>query len=305
MQLISLLLLTTLCSCAIQNKRPSPTPATNSYFTASDGKRLPIRHWNLRAEPETVVIALHGVQGAARDFKNLGKALPKQSPRTTLYALNLRGSGYDPTPQNRGDIQTASLWQRDLREFNNSLRRRHPRAKFIWLGESMGSLVVINTLAESQHPPDKVVLSSPVISADSIPAWQQSLLRTAAFLAPKARVSLEDLAGGSFQVTSNSEHFKQSETNPYHVEKYSLRYIKNLGTLTKAMATEAAKTKQPVQILYGGKDFLTNQYEVEKFSQLFPSPPRVQQFKDSHHLLFYDTQKKEVISALLAWISKP
>ena len=297
-----LLLVASLLGVSCSNQTTVPATSTHtSFLNTSDGKRLPLRHWNLQSDPQTILIGLHGIEGAARDFGNLGKSLSQQSPTTTLYALNLRGSGYDPSPQDRGNIKSPALWQRDLLELHQQLKKRHPKARTIWIGESMGALITLHTVANSSTPPDGLVLVSPVVSLDTIPAWQIISLRLAAFLAPGARISLEALAGGSFQATTKSNHFDQSQTNPYHVERYTLRYLATLAKLSQTMTQQATKAELPVLVLHGGKDFLSNDLQIQEFTNAFARSPKRHKFPSSHHLLFYDKQKKEVISSILNW----
>lgn len=301
--LLFLFTLLSLASCTVGTQTTSTPPPTSSSFTASDGKQLSLRHWNLRAQPKTVVIALHGIEGAARDFTNLGKILSQKSPKTTLYALNLRGGGYDPSVKDRGDIQSPHLWQRDLLELQSCLKKRHPQSRFIWMGESMGSLIAFHTVSKTNEPPEGLVLVSPVVSLEAIPKWQVASLKTAAFLAPRARVSLESLSGGSFQATTSSDHFQQSETNPYHVETYTLRYLNTLGKLSQSMKTVAGTITLPTLILHGGKDALTPNNQIQDFSDSFLKRPTVLRLEKSHHLIFYDKQKDEALNAILNWIA--
>ena len=300
-----LLILTALllCCCASPLDTAVRKAPTSSYFTASDKKQLSLRHWNLQARPKVVIIALHGIEGAARDFTNLGSSLASQSPGTTLYALNLRGNGYDRSPEERGDIRSLSLWKRDLLELHQTLRRRHPNARLIWLGESMGALVALQAAASS--PPEGLILTSPVVSLDVIPAWQIRTLKVAAALAPGARVSLKQLAGGSFQATASSDHFTQSQSNPYQIDSYTLRYLRSLATLSQTASDNASKIQNPALILHGGKDFLIKDSQISEFANAFLSAPQVHQFESSHHLLFYDKQRSTVISRILTWIADP
>ncbi|WP_411846013.1 alpha/beta fold hydrolase [Roseibacillus persicicus] len=293
-----------LTSCSQQiSGGPAPT-ALASYLTTSDGKQLSLRHWNLQSRPQTVLIGLHGIEGAASDYGNLGKTLPQQSPRTTLYALNLRGAGYDEDLPRQGDIGKARLWIRDLVELDAGLRARHPEARIVWVGESMGALIALKAAAQSEAPPNGLVLVSPVVSLDSIPGWQLGLLRLAARLTPWARVSLETLAGGSFQATTSSNHFSQSETNPYHVESYTLRFLNELAQLSEESPRHADKVTAPTLILHGGKDFLSNPRQISNFANDFSPPATLLNFPQSHHLLFYDKERDAVVSELLDWVNE-
>lgn len=169
----------------------------------------------------------------------------------------------------------------------------------------MGSLIALHTAVESPAKPDGLILVSPVVSLDAIPNWQVSTLRLAASIAPNARVSLESLAGGSFQATTHSNHFDRSEKNPYHVDSYTLRYLSTLAKLSQAMTKNASQTSLPTLILHGGKDFLTQDYQIQKFADAFPQRPQVSQFEKSHHLLFYDKDKEEVTATVRNWVARP
>jgi alpha-beta hydrolase superfamily lysophospholipase len=295
-----------LASCALRTEiSPAPAPPTNSFLTTTDGKHLSLRHWNLQQNPDIVIIALHGLAGAARDFNNLAEALPTQSPGTTLYALNLRGLGYDDDAAARGDIRDSKLWLRDLEELHDALSQRHPEARFVWLGESMGGLIALHTATRGIQKPDGIILASPVVNVNSIPPWQRFALTLASKMAPCARLSLETVAGGDFHATDDSQHFEQSETNVYYIERFTLRFLNTLATMAGQMPQQARQTDPalPVLILQGGQDFLSPPKVGRQFATLFPSSTRHQTFSKSHHLLFYDQDRSQVVSEVLRWVN--
>ena len=49
--------------------RNGTSPDLSSALTTSDKKKLALQHWNLQSEPKNVLIALHGLQGASRDYR--------------------------------------------------------------------------------------------------------------------------------------------------------------------------------------------------------------------------------------------
>ncbi len=300
MRWFALLLFLPLFSCGVQSEAVPP-PST-SFLTANDGKRLPLQHWNLKAKPKTVVIALHGVEGASQDFQNLGKTLSQKSPDTSLYALNLRGSGYDPDPHNKGNISSPSLWMEDLETLHKQLRKRHPKARFIWMGESMGSQIVLHTAAQAETLPDGLILVSPVVSLDFIPPLLVTLLKTAAILLPDLGISMKTLAGGQLPNTPHGDPLEQGQKNPYHVPRYRLRYLNAVATLSESMKEQATAIQLPTLILNGEKDPLTKPEEVIEFAKAFAAPPKQLSFAESQHLLFYDQEKEEVIAAIHDWL---
>ena len=52
-------------------------PSTQDRYRASDGSHFPFRTWLplSKSEPSIVIVALHGISGASRDFTVLGKHL--------------------------------------------------------------------------------------------------------------------------------------------------------------------------------------------------------------------------------------
>lgn len=78
------------------------------------------------------------------DYENLGNYLIKEHPEVALYAYDIRGQGFDPVRERRGDIDAPDNWYRDLHTFTELVRKNHPRAKIVWQGESMGSLILSN-----------------------------------------------------------------------------------------------------------------------------------------------------------------
>lgn len=304
-KVFSSILLILLCSCAskVQLVGPNTSPH-RSHFTSSDGKRLPLRHWNYQTNPETIILALHGIDGAARDFRNLGKQLPK---KTSLYALNLRGLGYDPVLQNQGDIQHPDLWIRDLLETHQVFRQRFPDADIIWLGESMGALIALNAAAQSteaHNAPHGLILASPVVTTEFATPTQKALLETAAALLPRYRLPLDALTDGSFQTTSKATYSKYAGKNDWHVEGYTLRFLKHLKRLAQNAPEQATAINCPTLILRGHKDLLAPISAVNSFAENFCTPPTLHSFPNSHHLLFYDKDRKEVINSIVRWLKK-
>ncbi len=262
-------------------------------------------------QPETVVIALHGFCGASIDYENLGKRLLKEQPETAVYAYEVRGQGKDPLKQRRGDIDDPQLWFRDLNRFSEMVRTKHPRARIVWFGESMGALIISTAYrqaaAAGEEPPcDALVLSSPVVKIrGDFPAWKKELVNQVSHVVPTVRVPLEVLAGGQeVQMTHDTLHSEQAETNSWHIEKHTLRLLATLGDLIEGMPECARSFEVPTLVLHGGKDFFSSADDVEAFYGCIPKEAGRQRhfYPDSYHLLMYDTLKEKVISDVEHWL---
>ena len=208
---------------------PHTTMVLAPNSAAAKGDTFGYRKWiSDKTEPDVVLIGIHGFCGASIDYANLGNHLLAHQPKTGLYAYEVRGQGSDPIVERRGDIGDPEDWYRDLFAFTQLVRERHPDAKVVWFGESMGALIAAHAWREApdgEPPCDGLILSSPIVRfRDDIPAWTPGLVQIAATTLPLARVSLDTLAGGQdVQMTQKSLHNEQAKKNPYHMEQYTLR----------------------------------------------------------------------------------
>jgi alpha-beta hydrolase superfamily lysophospholipase len=313
-------LLAVSCQC-----KPNYTLVTHAYdkprlgeksFTTTDGQTFPCRKFigsgKSARDPETVVIALHGFCGASIDYENLGNYLIKEHPEVALYAYDIRGQGFDPVRERRGDIDAPDNWYRDLHTFTALVRKNHPRAKVVWQGESMGALILSNAylndaLTEKKPPCDAIVLSSPIVGVrGDFPEWKRTAIHGVGMIFPSARLSLKTLSGGeNVRMTATSTHAEQSETNAWHIERHTLRLLTSMDTMIVNMQQCAETFQVPVLVLHGGKDYFTPAGDVvEYYKHLVAVPEKHRCFyPEGHHLLMYDVQKEKVIADIGTWLS--
>jgi alpha-beta hydrolase superfamily lysophospholipase len=295
------------CGCA-----PSYTMVSNPTIAGAKGETFGYRKWiSDQTEPDVILIGIHGFCGASIDYTNLGNHLIQHQPRTGLYAYEVRGQGSDPIHERRGDIGDPREWYRDLFAFTQLIRERHPDAKVVWFGESMGGLIAAHAWSESppnEPPCDGLVLSSPIVRfRDDIPAWTPGLVQIAATTLPLARVSLDTLAGGqSVQMTQTSHHDTQAKTNPYHVERHTLRLIGALSRLINGMNGCASEFRAPVLVLHGGKDFFNSDSDVRGFVARIPEETAVtyRNYPNAYHLLMYDEKREAIFRDVERWVNR-
>ena len=289
---------------------PQPRLGTDS-FVSSDLQSFGYRKWAApKHQPETIVIGIHGFCGAAIDYENLGHRLAAEYPANAVYAYEIRGQGNDPVRSRRGDVADASDWSRDLLTFTNLLRAEHPRARIVWFGESMGALIAAHACARAPDPDrppcDALVLSSPITKIrDDFPAWKQVFVRVVARALPTARVSVDTLTGGQpIQMTHDTLHAEQSETNAWHIERHTLRLLVTLADLAADMQRIAPALHAPTLVMHGGRDFASRPDDVREFCALLPNRPGNQRlfYPNSHHLLMYDQDREQAITDAADWI---
>lgn len=300
------------CVVALLGCGPSAKVVLNPQAAGAKGETFGYRKWiSDKTEPDVVLIGIHGFCGASVDYENLGNYFLKHQPRTGVYAYELRGQGSDPIHQRRGDIGDPRDWYRDLFAFTQLVRERHPDAKVVWFGESMGALIAAHAWREAPDGPppcDGLVLSSPIVRfRDDIPAWTPGLVQIAATTLPLARVSLETLAGGQdVQMTQQSHHAEQAIKNPYHVGEYTLRLIGALSRLIVGMNDCATTFQAPVLVLHGGQDFFNNDSDVRGFVARIPEQTSVtyRNYPAAYHLLMYDEKRETIFRDVGRWVSR-
>jgi len=293
---------------------PSYTLVSHTKTSGEVAKRdtFGYRKWiSEKTEQDVVVIGIHGFCGASIDYENLGVHLLKNQPKTGLYAYEVRGQGSDPIRERRGDIGDPKDWYRDLFAFTQLVRERHPDAKVVWFGESMGGLIAAHALREApagEVSCDALVLSSPVVRVkDDVPAWQVELVKVAATTLPLARVSLGALANGQdVQMTQTSHHSEQVQTNSYHVEEHTLRLLGTLAGHIGSMNECAKAFRVPVLVLHGDKDFFNNDSDVRGFLAHIPQnvSTTYRNYPDAYHLLMYDAKKEKIFSDVESWLNR-
>ena len=299
-----------LASCNTLKREHAKPGLGPTAWTTFDGKQMPWKEWKVPSgiETKTVVIAIHGLSGAASDFWLLGERLPPQG--IAVYGYELRGQGNDPDTVRRGDIDSASLWLRDLLTFHRLVRARHPKTPIVWYGESLGSLIALHTAAKDyRHTPDALILASPVAGLrqklSDIERW---LLLGASHALPTMRLKLGDLAGvdeSKMRVTSTSTHGDQMQKTPHHVGSFTLRTLREIDGLLQENARAAHRVDVPVLIVASPHDIVSTPDQVQQlFEELGTEDKLMHWYSRSYHLLLHDVQREKVLDDVTRWIRK-
>lgn len=302
------------CATPLAVKRPpSIVPKLDEAdYTSFDGDILGYQKWrNAQSEPEFVMIGVHGISGYSGDYENFGKFLIKSHPEIALYAPETRGQGMDLDKSRRGDIHRVKEWYHDLYTFTRLVRKLHPKAKVIWFGESMGSLITThayNELPAGEPKPDAMVISSPIIDvSEKVPRWKLMVARGLAAILPKLRISLETLSEAQHAVvTADDIHEQQAAKNEWYIKRYTLRLLLHLEKMAAAMPEQVAKIDRPTLVLHGGRDIFTPSEKVHRLSERFPAstPVTSKHYPDSYHLLMYDLERDKIFQDVTHWVKQ-
>ena len=301
-----------LASCTQLRPKEARPALGEKEWVSYDGKLMP---WRATLPPagtklEGVVITVHGLSGAASDFWLLHERLPPLG--YAVYGYELRGQGNDPDVSARGDIGSSRQWLRDLETFHLLVKRRHPKAKVFWYGESLGSLIALHTIASrlrTSKDPDGIILASPVAGLRvAVSDFKKWLLKTTATLTPRQRYTLGDLAGvdeNKIHVTSTSTHGSQMAKTPHHVESFTLRLLGEIGHLMDENPKAAVRIHLPVLFLASPNDVLSSPDQVQTlFREIDSEKKTLHWYSRSYHLLLHDVQREDVVADILKWLKK-
>ncbi|MGJ8694765.1 MAG: alpha/beta fold hydrolase [Verrucomicrobiaceae bacterium] len=300
-----------LVHCSTSLAVPESVRLDQKSLHSFDGDLLPYTKWLPKEEPELIVIGVHGISGAASDYRPLADHLLTSLPRTAVYAAETRGQGNDPVVARRGHIRKRSDWFRDLYSFTSLIREKHPNARIVWCGESMGSLIVLHAYAAAPDRTqlcDAMILSSPIVDIrGDFPLWKEKAAHILAAIFPTMRVSLETLSGkDDVNVTKESVHQEQAEQNSYHIERHTLRLLSTLGDMIRKSGEASQTIDIPLLLLHGGKDVFSDPKDVEAFAASLPNPEKTTRkfYPESFHLLFFDHESDRVIGDVSNWLKK-
>mgnify|MGYP005989539257 CR=1 FL=1 len=314
--LLGLLLLSG-CSSIQVAMAPEPEKVEltdDGKFATSDGKAFGFQQWGARlddegAEPDLVVIGVHGINGASDDWHVLGRHLGENKSNFALYAYDLRGMGRDPVEPDRGDLRRAEDWTQDLLDFTRLVRLEHPKAKLVWFGESLGSLIVMRTVSELEGqalPVDAIGLSAPIAGFGDKLSWgKKFFLRGVACLFPRWRISMMSLSGGEeVEVVEGVKHDEQAVHNDWNIERHTLRLLVHIGDQVKRMNHDATLIKVPTLVMHGGNDVFTDPQTVRDFFDQIPEgvDKKLKFYPESYHLLFYDKNNEVICRDVIEWL---
>jgi len=276
-------------------------------WVADDGAKFPVDFQVPdKGRPKVIVVGVHGLSGSTKDLELLGKAL--QAKGMGLLAYALRSQGDDPEKRRLGDMRSSDRWVRDMREFDTLVRAMYPGTPVVWLGESLGSMIVSHAAVEKGAVlPVGIVLVSPIPGfGGKVAPWQRKSLALAAAFAPRYHVPLTAWApegDAAWKTTGSTDHISQLEKTPWAVNTFTLRFYRELGDLVDGMPGVAPKLTPPVLVLHSGHDPLADADAVDAFAALIPQS-EVKHYKDSRHLLFYDKDREKVVRDIADWVAR-
>lgn len=252
--------------------------------------------------PETVIIALHGMNDYAGAFRAAGSWWASQG--ATVYAYDQRGFGRSPQP---GVWAEPDLLRRDLHAIVTAARRRHPDSRIAVVGESMGAAVAVTAFA-SDDPPDAdaLILSGPGFRGwSALPPLYSASLWASARLRPDWKV----VPPKGVIITPTDNRRKQVEMwyDPYVLKQTRIDSVYGVVSVMDeaSKALERLDGGVPALLLYGARDQVIPEDAVRQATADLPDQIRTAYYEDGYHMLMNDRQAGQVWADVLAFARDP
>lgn len=285
-------------ACAV-----GPRPI-DGVFTMPDGALLPYREWLPAAgEPETVVLALHGINDSADAWE--APAAHFLAAGIGLVAPDQRGFG---AATGSGRWHGTEALVADARSMVARVRARFPKARLFLAGESMGAAVLMVLAARNPAlPVAGYILSAPAVwGRQEMAAAHRLSLWWAHKTIPWLRLSADRLG---IKPSDNHEVLKRMRHPSLRRPSASIHALKGLADLMDAALGTAGQRRPPTLFLYGGKDQLVPQRAMAACWQKEQATQRGLRvfafYPDGYHLLHRDRAGGVVTQDVVHWIREP
>jgi acylglycerol lipase len=299
-----LLALALLGGCAAEVARPGPMidrpTETADSFVMPDGTPLPYRQWLPDSPPDTIVLALHGMNDSRDAWEYPGPDFA--SAGLALFAPDLRGFG---ATRSRGVWPGTDGFTTDIRVMVRLLRGRYPHTRLILMAESMGAAALMVLATQPDPPPvDGYVLIAPAVWGR---AEMNVLLRAALWIADHTVPGLTLTGRGIVKVTAsdNRAALIRLSNDPLTIHETRVDAITGLVDLMSQALAAASRFHAPALFLYGGHDELVPAKATAATWRAMPAGPVRAFYPNGYHLLLRDKDRAKPIDDILAWIRHP
>ncbi|MEZ5540694.1 MAG: alpha/beta hydrolase [Pseudomonadota bacterium] len=267
----------------------------------ADGYRLPLAMYRPAGKPRAIMLGLHGFNDYHNAFREPGRYLAARGILTAAY--DQRGFG---ATEQRGIWPGRNALQQDAATVARLLCRQYPGTPLYLLGESMGGAVSIMTAQPGEDDCIQgVILVAPAIWGwQTMPLWQATVLRLAAWLFPASRVTADGL---DIKPSDNIEMLRALGRDPMVIKATRIDTLYGLTGLMEEAYRNSGNVTRPVLLLYGEHDEVIPRTAMCRLltgqSGLRDVAWRLVLYPEGYHMLTRDLQAATVLNDIAAWIT--
>jgi len=289
-----------------------PAPFAQPYFTqsafiATDGSRLPLRHWLPKGEVRAVILALHGFNDYSNAFAIPAPLWAERGIAT--YAYDQRGFGGAPLRLGwAGSAQLAN----DAVTAIRVLRAMYPGRPVYLLGESMGGAVAILAATGIDGVPpagaDGLILSAPAVwGRAAMEVWPKLALFAAVRFFPDMTLTGQGLG---IKPSDNLPMLRALMKDPMVIKGARVSTIYGLVDLMDLALAAAPRLDTPFLLLYGAHDEIVPREALAEFvtslrldqGNAAGHRRRLAYYPSGYHLLLRDLEGPTVAGDVANWV---
>ncbi len=271
---------------------------TEDRYVTRDGMKLGLMHWDA-SMPKAVIVALHGMNDYSNAFSLPAPWWAAQGIST--YAYDQRGFGRSPQT---GIWPGGDLMRRDLADFVDVMRMRHPGLPVFVLGESMGGAVAMTAFASGMPPKaDGLILIAPAVwGRQSMPFSYRLALWTSAHT-----IRWKSFSGSGLKImpSDNIEVLRANGRDPLFIKGSRSDAIYGLVKLMGDAYAVAPRLKDTTLLyLYGGRDQIIPKQPSEAVMNQLRPEAEIMTYPSGYHMLLRDLNAEPRWADVAKWIEE-
>lgn len=291
------------CARALPELPLSTEPiVTDGEFVMDDGFRLPYRTWFPDRPPETVILALHGFNDSRDGWEYPAPSF--QAAGMAVYAPDQRGFG---ATADRGNWAGVTRMVADALVMARMIRARHPNARLVMMGESMGgALAMVAATRPDPSAADAYVLVAPAVwGREQMGIVLSSGLWIVASVAPGWAVTGAEVPI-KIRPSDNRDALIRLARDPLTLRHTKFGVLRGLTDTMDAAQAAAPRFTAPGLFLYGGKDQLVPAFATDVMWRRLPDGGARRGFyPNGYHLLLRDLDRQAPTRDIIAWLRRP
>lgn len=248
---------------------------------------------------KAVLVVVHGVNEHAERYQNLIHFFQNNY---AIYLYDQRGHGKSDGP--RGHVDDFLEYAEDLNAFALFVEKKHPAAKKILIGHSMGGQVVLNYLGRFlQNPFDALITSSANIRVGlPIHPLKKYVGLQLAKIFPRLHFPN---AIDNRLISRDADVVKAYEMDPLVGKSASLKLLSELLKNQESLLGLAQNIKIPALFMHGAEDQICAPSGSQDFYERLASPDKaLHMFDGMYHEIFNEFGKETVFQLMKKWIEK-
>ncbi|HEX8977672.1 MAG TPA: alpha/beta hydrolase [Solirubrobacteraceae bacterium] len=268
------------------------------FISGAGGPRIFWQAWRGEAEPQAVVVLVHGASEHSGRYQHVAADLTAAG--YAVHALDHRGHGRSEGA--RAVIDRMSRAVADVDQLVLQAAEEHPGRPVFMLGHSMGGTVAVAYCLRHQDRLRGLVLSGPLAATEAAPAPLLAVGRMLSALAP--RLGLVRIDAGL--VSRDPQVVRDYVADPLNFHgRLPARTVAELVAAVRRFPDAVGAITIPTLILYGTEDGLAPPAGAQMlFERIGSADKRVRAYPGLFHEILNEPERDEVLAEIRAWLSE-